>query len=108
MLLLSPDINSFIVPVQTYLHHPTYGQARSLPGAVNAVKRRHSSGASVVNASPAPTLATVKPDNAKSEYQSRRFDCPTAKAFFKVVAYILGAMIVMFSSLVIYNMVTMQ
>ena len=101
-----PTLKAFMVRVQTYLHHPTYGQARSLPGAVKAVKRRHSCGASAVNASLAPTLATTNQDNAKPEYQYAGFDC--AKAFLKVLAYILCALFIMFSSLVIFNMVTMQ
>lgn len=91
---------------ETYLHHPTYGQVRSLPDAVRAVKGRHSSGAPAVNASLAPTSAIV--DNAKPEYQSAGFGCPIAKAFFKVLAYTLCALFVLFSSLVVYNMVTMQ
>ncbi|DBA90743.1 TPA: hypothetical protein ACH3X1_003951 [Trebouxia sp. C0004] len=70
-----------MVRIQTYLHHPTYGQVRSLPDAVRAVKGRHSSGAPAVNASLAPTSAIV--DNAKPEYQSAGFGCPIAKAFFK-------------------------
>ena len=40
-----------MVRIQTYFYHPTYGQARSLPDAVKAVKGRHSSGAPAVNAS---------------------------------------------------------
>ncbi len=95
-----------MVRLQTYLHHPIYGQARRLPDAVKAVKRRHSSGASAVNASLAPTSATSNQDNTKPEYQYAAFDC--AKAFFKVLAYILCVLFIMFSSLVIYNMVTMQ
>ncbi|DBB10008.1 TPA: hypothetical protein ACH3X3_001596 [Trebouxia sp. C0006] len=71
-----------MVRIQTYLHHPTYGQVRSLPDAVRAVKGRHSSGAPAVNASLAPTSAIV--DNAKPEYQSAGFGCPIAKAFFKM------------------------
>jgi len=95
-----------MVRIQTYLHHPTYGQARSLPDAVKAVKGRHSSGAPAVNASLAPTSAIV--DNAKPEYQSAGFGCPIAKAVFKVLAYTLCTLFVLFSSLVVYNMVTMQ
>ena len=60
-----------------------------------------------MNASLAPTVATVKQDNAKLEYQSASFDWPTAKAFLKAVAYILCAVFVL-SSLVIYYLVTMQ
>jgi len=93
-----------MVQLQTYLHHPTYGQTRSLPDAVKAVKRRHSSGASAVNANLAPISATTKQDNAKPEYQYAGF--AYAKAFFKVLAYILCVLFIMFSSLVIYNMVT--
>lgn len=100
--------DSFMVGIQAYFHHPTYGQARSLPDAVRAVKRWHSSSTPVVNASLAPTVATVKQDNAKLEYQSASFDWPTAKAFLKAVAYILCAVFVLFSSLVIYYLVTMQ
>ena len=95
-----------MVRIQTYLHHPTYGQVRSLPDAVRAVKGRHSSGAPPMNASLAPTSAIV--DNAKPEYQSAGFGCPIAKVFFKVLAYTLCALFVLFSSLVVYNMVTMQ
>ena len=95
-----------MVRIQTYFHHPTYGQARSLPDAVKAVRRRHSSGASAVNANLAPISAIV--DNAKPEYQSAGFGCPIAKAFFKVLAYTLCTLFVLFSSLVVYNMVTMQ
>ena len=74
--------------------------------AVKAVKRRHSSGASAVNANLAPVSATTKQNNAKPEYQYAGFGC--AKAFFKVLAYFLCVLFIMFSSLVIYNMVTMQ
>ncbi|KAL3160365.1 hypothetical protein ABBQ32_010696 [Trebouxia sp. C0010 RCD-2024] len=93
---------------EAYFHHPTYGKARSLPDAVRAVKGWHSSSTSVVNASLAPTVATVKQDNAKLDNQSASFDWPAAKAFLKAVAYILCAVFVLFSSLVIYNLVTMQ
>ena len=66
-----------MVQVQTYLHHPTYGQTRSIS-------------------------ATTKQDNAKPEYQHAGFGC--AKAFFKVLAYILSILSIMFLSFLIYNM----
>ena len=94
-----------MVQVQTYLNHPIYGQTTSLPGAIRAVKVRHLSGASAVNANLAPNLASTKQDNAKPQNQYAGFGC--AKAFFKVLAYILCILLVVFSSLVIYNMFTM-
>ena len=95
-----------MVQVQTYLNHPTYGQAKSLPGVVRAVKGRHSSGASAVKANLAPISTSTKQDDAKPQNQYAGFGC--AKAFFRVLAYILCILRIMFSSLVIYNMFTMQ
>ena len=97
-----------MVQVQTYFHHPIYGQTRSLPSAVRAVKGRHSSSASAVNANLAPVSASTKQDNinAKPQNQYAGFGC--ANAFFKVLAYILCTLLIMFSSLVIYNMFTLQ
>ena len=106
MLPVCPGTDSFIIQVQTYFHHPTYGQTRSLLGAVRAVKTRHSSGASAVNANLAPIAATTKQDNAKPQNQYAGFGC--AKAFSKVLAYILCILFIMFSSLEMYNMLTMQ
>ena len=104
--VVSLALIAFVVQAQTYFHHPTYGQTKSLPDAVRAVKRRHLSGASAVNANLAPISATTKQDDAKPQNHYAGFDC--AKAFFKVLAHILCVLFIMFSSLVIYNMVTMQ
>ena len=79
-------LTAFIVQVQTYFHHPTYGQIRSLPDAVRVGKRHHSSSASesAVTANPAPISASTEQDTTKPEYAG--FGC--AKAFFMVLAYI--------------------
>ncbi len=104
MPLLCPGTESFYGST-TDLPSPSHlWTNQKLAGCCQAVKRRHSSGASAVNANLAPISATTKQDNAKPEYQYAGF--AYAKAFFNVLAYILCVLFIMFSSLVIYNMVT--